>query len=95
MGEKLGLKGCYEAVKSKNYTVFGYQYGVQCYSSPNAEDRYDKYGPGTGCSPMGTGADFLNHVYKIGTIAFYVLMYATYNFFESWIVDNPRVYCSF
>ena len=78
MGEKLGLKGCYETVKSKNYTVFGYQYGVQCYSSPNAEDRYDKYGPGTECSPDGTGADYFNQVYKIGITVFDVLMYATY-----------------
>ena len=70
MGEKLGLKGCYEAVKSKNYTVFGYQYGVQCYSSANAEDRYDMYGPGTECSPMGTGANYFNQVYKIGKIVF-------------------------
>ena len=68
MGEKLGLKGCYEKAKSENFTVFGYQYGVQCYSSANANDTYYKYGQGTKCSPMGTGGSLLNQVYKIGII---------------------------
>ena len=67
MGEKLGVKGCYEEANSAKLTVFGYQYGVQCYSS-DYNDTYYKYGQGTKCSPMGTGGSLLNQVYKIGTI---------------------------
>ena len=74
MGEKLGLEGCYKEAKSKNFTVFGYQYGVQCYSSATI-DAYTKYGKGTNCSPRGTGGPSQNQVYKIGTIVFRVVFY--------------------
>ena len=69
MGEKLGLEGCYKEAKAKNFTVFGYQYGVQCYSSATV-DAHKKYGKGTKCSPRGTGGPLHNQVYEIGTIVF-------------------------
>ena len=45
--------------------MFGVQYGGQCYTTATAEDTYDKYGSGRGCSSAGTGAGWLNEVYKI------------------------------
>ena len=49
MPEKLGddldtVQQCFEAVKEKGYEVFGVQAGNECWSGPEAQDTYGKYG---------------------------------------------------
>ena len=65
IAQDLGVQGCYKWTRNKGYTVFGVQYGGQCYTTATAEETYDKYGSGRGCSSAGTGAGWLNEVYKI------------------------------
>ena len=64
----LGVQGCYEEAKSLGYTVFGVQYGGQCFTTATADDTYTKYGAGKGCSSAGTGGTWLNEVYRISMI---------------------------
>lgn len=58
------IQRCADAVKKLGYIVFGVQYGGQCWSSPNAEETYNKYGLATNCA-NGLGGSWANDVYKL------------------------------
>ena len=55
---------CYDlAMKNENW-VFAVQYKTQCFTAPDAESTYQKYGPATNCQD-GVGGGWANDVYKI------------------------------
>ena len=47
-----------------SYTVFAIQNGGACFSGPNAESTYKRYGPSDACKG-GRGGAFANSVYKL------------------------------
>ncbi|KAK3745711.1 hypothetical protein QZH41_007664 [Actinostola sp. cb2023] len=60
----------YSIIKAKGLKVFGVQYDGECYSSPNGESVYKKYGAGTGCA-NGVGESWLNDVYYVNSTSLY------------------------
>lgn len=71
---------CAQIAASKGYTVIGLQFYGECWSGPNADITYDKYGPAESCingdyrlisnsSNCGhfMGKSWTNHVYRINT----------------------------
>lgn len=60
--DKINL--CYLDASKSGYTVFSMQYGGQCFSGPDAENTYAKYGLSGACA-SGTGGVWSNDVYKI------------------------------
>ena len=55
---------CAQLAKRLGYSVFGSQYGGQCFTSSNAQNTYNKYGRASNCY-NGTGGGWANNVYKI------------------------------
>jgi hypothetical protein len=62
------VKSCADLSKKKGYTVFSVEFGGECYSGPNAEQTYDKYGRASNCKD-GVGGSWAADVYTfLGTI---------------------------
>lgn len=55
---------CYKDVIKNGYTMFGLQYGGECWSGDKIEMTYSKYGEFQGCKD-GTGGDWSNDVYSV------------------------------
>lgn len=55
---------CARKTKAAGFSVFGSQYGGQCFASNNAQNTYSKYGRASNCS-NGTGGANANNVYQI------------------------------
>jgi len=55
---------CAKLAKQLGYSVFGSQYGGQCFASHNAQNTYNKYGRANNCS-NGTGGGWANNVYQL------------------------------
>ena len=58
------IEKCYEKAKKEGNTHFAVQFNVQCFTSNDAGDTYDKHGAGDGCS-NGRGGAARNSVYQI------------------------------
>ena len=58
------VRACAEIVKERGLSVFGIIYYGECWSGPDAENTYNKYGPSEDCwNGVGKGGAY--HVYKI------------------------------
>ena len=55
---------CARKTKAAGFSVFGSQYGGQCFASHNAQNTYKKYGRANNCS-NGTGGGWANNVYQL------------------------------
>jgi len=62
------LRKCLEKAKQNGNEYFAVQYNVECFTSPDAGDTYDKYGRTTGCK-LGRGGSWMMDVYRIPDIA--------------------------
>ena len=51
--------------KKNGFKVFALQDGGQCFSGPNAEKTYRKYGSTNNCPSNGLGTNWVNNVYKL------------------------------
>lgn len=58
------LESCTQAAIAQGYSVFGIQFNQECFSGPNAQHTYDKYGTSTHCS-NGVGGSWSNDVYRV------------------------------
>ena len=58
------VRACAEIAKERGHLVFGIQYYGECWSGPDTEDTYNKYGPSGNCW-NGVGKEGTNYVYKI------------------------------
>ncbi|XP_068673732.1 uncharacterized protein [Montipora foliosa] len=56
---------CYQAAKTRNFSVFAVQNGGWCASSATAYNTFDKYGTSTDCGSDGEGGPWANQVYYI------------------------------
>ncbi|XP_019616699.1 PREDICTED: uncharacterized protein LOC109464206 [Branchiostoma belcheri] len=61
------VEKCYQAAKSRSFTVFAVQYGGQCFGSADGHNTYCKYGRSTACQADGKGGTWANEVYRIST----------------------------
>ena len=57
---------CHDLVKARGNSVFAVQAKNQCFTAPDAESTYKKYGPATNCQD-GVGGVWANDVYEIVT----------------------------
>ena len=57
---------CHELAMENGNFVFAVQYKTQCFTAPDAESTYKKYGSATNCQ-AGVGGVWANDVYKIVT----------------------------
>ena len=57
------LESCTQSAIAQGYPVFGLQWN-DCFSGPNAQHTYDKYGTSTHCS-NGAGGLWSNDVYRV------------------------------
>lgn len=57
------IEKCANIVSLKGFLVFGVQYGGECFSSPDSELNYQKYGPATNCKD-GTGGQWAFDAYR-------------------------------
>ena len=58
------VRACADLAKERGLPVFGIQYYRECWSGPDAENTYNKYGPSRNCQ-NGVGEDGTYYVYKI------------------------------
>ena len=63
--QKISINECAERAAKAGYSVFGVQYGGECYSNKDAEKTYRKYGRANNCSKDGKGGTWSNSVYQL------------------------------
>ena len=51
--------------KKNGMTMFGCQYGTECWASKDAEKRYNIYGKSNDCNKNGMGGTWCNDIYQI------------------------------
>ncbi|KAI8490320.1 hypothetical protein Bbelb_320580 [Branchiostoma belcheri] len=61
------IEKCFQAAKSRSFTVFAVQHGGQCFGSANGHNTYFKFGRSTACEADGKGGTWANEVYRITT----------------------------
>ena len=59
------IEKCYQAAKTRNFSVFAVQNGGWCASNATAYKTFDKYGRSATCGSDGEGGPFANQVYYI------------------------------
>ena len=67
----MSVEECAKMAKKNGFKVFGLQDGGQCFSGPNAEKTYNKYGSTNNCPSNGLGTGWVNNVYGINSENFY------------------------
>ena len=55
---------CHDRAVKRGNSVFAVQFWTECFTAPDAEKTYHKYGQATNCQD-GVGRDWANDVYKI------------------------------
>ena len=67
-GELNGIIACYARAKALGNELFAVQFGKECWTSVEARETYQKYGPAKDCcSKDGTGGSDCQEVYEIGS----------------------------
>jgi len=64
-GQVTSAEQCYSIAKQRNATVFGLQYGGECFTGTNSASEWQRYGKrdDVGCTPL--GGTWTNQVYVI------------------------------
>lgn len=68
LGTANSVQNCANEAAQRNFAVFAVQNRRECWSSPNGEDTYDRYGTTDRCND-GVGAGWANDVYKFVSIS--------------------------
>ncbi|XP_077978220.1 uncharacterized protein LOC144433736 [Glandiceps talaboti] len=59
------IRKCAQVAASRGFLVFGVQHGGQCFSGPEAQSTYRKYGSSDRCRSNGKGGSWANQMYEI------------------------------
>ena len=68
------VENCQDRATAHGYSVFAVQASKACFTAPDAESTYKKYGPATNCKD-GVGGPWANDVYKIVTCGPGIVVY--------------------